>query len=571
MHAALLACALLAPGGDARYLEDFEFVVDTVAQQGAAVKVRDLDWKRAAKRFEPLFRECEDDAQHVRNVMRLLAVLHDSHSGVTDSQVGWDALPSKWDGLYGGGLWFAWDEGRLFVRGIMEGHPLAGTVPLGAALRSVDGWPTWLWLQREKRRVTKYQGASTDHSLFSSMGNRLLPFGEAQQVACVFVEPEKGKDRAATVARWGPGGKAFHPSTATLPEGVEWKEGATAMVLSTDWCARLGYVRITGSMDADTVRAFHRAFDELRDVEAVLLDCRGMGGGGDGQAWEMAGRFFPEGVDNGLHGRIEASGSWQFDGPVVMLQDEVEVSSAETFTWALSETERCVSVGRPTGGWGIIPKRFDCPSGLLSFRLGVNARPTPIGRVQTEGVGWPPDVLVPYGPVLCARPDPTRELGLEALRCLHAGCRRDDVVDAFAELVAGELKDWGRSAKALARKAEGLPSARLADLVERDLEASLAMELALLEGDDVPGDASGVFRRSPRLRERLTAAGKKALVKRLDAALVQSKAERVAQEELLELLDEDFAVEEDARESFLKRHGRSAVARFASERLWGDG
>ena len=35
---------------------------------------------------------------------------------------------------------------------------------------------------------------------------------------------------------------------------------------------------------------------------------------------------------NGLHGRIEASGSWQFDGPVVMLQDETEVSSAETFT-----------------------------------------------------------------------------------------------------------------------------------------------------------------------------------------------------------------------------------------------
>jgi len=116
-------------------------------------------------------------------------------------------------------------------------------------------------------------------------------------------------------------------------------------------------------------------------MEALLLDCRRMGGGTDACAWDMAGRFYPKGVSNGLHGRIAPSGSRQFDGPVVMLQDEVEISSAETFTWAMSETERCVSVGRPTGGWGIIPKGYSCPSGIVSFRLGVNES----GQTVTAG------------------------------------------------------------------------------------------------------------------------------------------------------------------------------------------
>ena len=215
-------------------------------------------------------------------------------------------------------------------------------------------------------------------------------------------------------------------------------------------------------MNAETVTAFHRAMDALHGVDALLLDCRWMGGGSDHSAWEMTGRFFPEGVNNGLHGRIEASGDWQFDGPVVMLQNESEVSSAETFTWAMSETERCVSVGRPTGGWGIIPNRFDCPSGLVSFRLGVNARPTPIERVQTEGIGWPPDVLVPLGPVFCAEDDPVRAIGLEVLRVLAAGVSVEEARKLFSGLMSGSISDYEKRASKLAKKIDGWNPSALA-------------------------------------------------------------------------------------------------------------
>jgi len=575
-RAAALACALLAPllaapaaGKDSRYVEDLEFIARTVAQRYAALRSKDIDWKEEVKRARPAFEACADDVEHAGNVMRLLAVLRDSHTGVTRGPAGWEALPSKWDGLYGAGLWFAWEEGRVMLRGSMEGHALAGALAPGSALVAVEGLPAWLVLEREKRRITTWSGSSSDHSLFSSMGNRFLPFGQKREIEAEFMDPERRGVRKLTVARWGPGGGAFTPSSATLPPQVPWQEGACAGFLVVDWCPRLGYLRITGGMNAETARAFHAALDALAGAEAILLDCRGMGGGGDGAAWEMAGRFFPAGADNGIHGRIEASGGWQYDGPLVMLQDESEVSSAETFTWAMSETERCVSVGRPTGGWGIIPAGFQCPSGLVDFRLGVNDRPTPIRGLRTEGVGWPADVRVPYGPVLCARPDPVREVGLEVLRALHGDNPLDQVRAAFAGLFAGEVEGFRKQAARLARKAAGWSPEPLARRVLDDLEAELELELELLRSDDVPApDVEGAARRLETLAARARAAGLKGPLKKLESEVRALRAERSAQGALLETLGADFAPGERAREAFLDRHGKTRTGRFAREVLW---
>src|SRR6185436_2228489 len=79
------------------------------------------------ERMRPLFAACTSDAEHVKNVMRLLAVLRDSHTGVTDTSVDGKLLPSKWDGLYGGGLWIGWDQGLLVVMGLphADGRPAA--------------------------------------------------------------------------------------------------------------------------------------------------------------------------------------------------------------------------------------------------------------------------------------------------------------------------------------------------------------------------------------------------------------------------------------------------------------
>src|SRR5688572_3144615 len=477
MAATALTCGVafalgVAAPGDKKYLQDFEFLADTVKREYAALKTKQIDWDAVVKAFRPRFEKCAGDVEHVKNVMELLATLKDSHTGVLETKVGWNELPSKFEGLYGGGLFFGFDQGKFVLRGLMPGHTLASSLPVGSVLVGANEEPAWLALGRERRRVAAFQGLSSDHSFYASLANKLLPFGEAKQIECEFLLPE-GKTKKVQVNRWGPGGRAFDFVGQFLPEGVVHAEGAVATMLPK----KVGFLKITGSQDAATVKAFHAAFDTLKGMEALLLDCRSMGGGGDDSAWEMCGRFFSKAANNGRNGQIEPSGSWQFDGPIVMLQNEVQVSSAETFAWAASETKRTVSVGRPTGGWGIIPKRFSLPSGLAEFRLGVNDRPTPITGVHTEGVGWPPDVLVPFGPVVSAwagsgraakakkddpAPDPVMALGLEILAVMQAGVATDDARAGFRALAEGDVAAFRAFAKKAGAKAKDLEAEKLA-------------------------------------------------------------------------------------------------------------
>ena len=66
--ALFLGSALAVAAGDPRYVDDFEFIRSTVAQKGAAVHVRKLDWKAICDRFEPRFASASTDADHVKNV-----------------------------------------------------------------------------------------------------------------------------------------------------------------------------------------------------------------------------------------------------------------------------------------------------------------------------------------------------------------------------------------------------------------------------------------------------------------------------------------------------------------------
>jgi hypothetical protein len=578
--AAVLSTLLVA--GGSKYLDDYEFLVETVKKEAAAVACKHLDWDALAKPMKPRFEKCASDVDHVKNVMALLALLQDSHTGVLETKVDEKQLPAKFDGLYGGGLWFGWEGGRIVLRGIMEGHALATTLPLGSVLLTVGGEPVWYALARERRRVASSQGISSDHSFFGSLGNKLLPFGEQKQIAIEVLLPD-GKERRFDVARWGPNGKAFYPGPDLLPEGIEWKEGATAGYLAASSlpatlsgatsaktaAKKVGYLHVTGGMDGATVKAFDAAFDSLKGMEALLLDCRGMGGGDDDCAWTMCGRLFSKGADNGRNGRIAPSGSWQFDGPIVMLQDENEVSSAETFTWALSETGRAVSVGRPTGGWGIIPKKFELPSRLASFRLGVNDRPTPIRNVHTEGVGWPPDLVVPFGPKLVEfgggkHPDPVRALGLEILGLLKSGVAIEETRAAFHALGEGDVAGFRAFAKKAAAKAKEFDGEKLAKLFSDDLAAEIALESAALAAasDERPPDALGLARRLPRLLARARASGFIDKATALEAASKRLAPEAAAQEALLRALDDSFNFSDKSREAFFAKYGTTRTAKF---------
>ncbi len=544
------------------YLKDFTFIKKTVAARSASLKKRKIDWEGACRAAEPLFRNCASHADHVKNVRKLLALLSDSHSSVVRSSVSSKELPSKWDGLYGGGLWFAWENGRIMLRGVMERHSLSKSLPAGSTLVKIEETPAWLIMAREKARITRYTGSSSDHSLFSSMGNRMLPFGEKRTLSLTFLTPEL-QFKTVKVDRWGPGGKAFYPYTVQLPDGLEYQRGAVSTMLSFPWCKKVGYLRITGSMDTATAASFHKAFDALKGMEALILDCRGMGGGSDLPAWEMAGRLFPKQIAYGAGRTLSPSGSWQFPGPVVMLQDETEVSSAETFTWAVSETGRVVSVGRYTGGWGIIPRVFKCPSGLVDFRLGVVDRRTPLRGILTEGIGWPPDICIPYGPVFCGMKDPARTVAMDVLSLLHAGVDRKSTVGLYQSLFSGQIKSFQKSALKLKSRISGWKPESLQQLVLKDIKATCAVELALLKHPQagVPGmvDAAGRFK---ALSVKAKNAGLSTAARSLQAALSAARREIAAQKTAVKLFDFEPDVQKTAAALFLKKYGRTRIGAF---------
>lgn len=579
--AAFAAASGATVAADARYVDDWKFLATTIkgGYAGFACKPH-LDWDAITKRFEPRFAKCSNDVDHVRNVMELLAALEDSHTGVLDHPVDAKQLPSKWDGLYGAGLCVGFDGGKWVVRGAMPGSPLADSLPPGALLLEVGGLPAWYAMGREQRRVARFQGLSSDRSFWASLCNKAFPFGEANTVAARFLLPDDpGKPRKVELPRWGPGGKSFDFVGLYLPPGVARADGAVAAKWPQPWSNSVGFLKIAGGQDAATVKAFHAAFDSLQGIDALLLDVRGMGGGSDDCAWEMCGRLFPKAVGNGRHGRLEPSGTWQFDGPVVMLQDEMEVSSAETFTWTLCETKRVISVGRATGGWGIIPKSFALPSGLAKFRLGVHWRKTPITDASTEECGWPADVALPYGPLLLGwsseerdeTPDPALELGRLVLRTLHAGVAIEEARGGFAALAAGNVAAWSAFEKKAAAKSKELPGEKLGKRFVDDLEAELAQEQAALKDEELPPDWIGAARRLPGLLARAKAAGIAAKAAPLEKLVKAAKAEIAAQQALLDLhADPDPAAINDAarRKEWLAKHGATRTGAWVKGKLW---
>ena len=108
------------------------------------------------------------------------------------------------------------------------------------------------------------------------MSFQLFPFGEKRTLPATFVNPG-GEVVDVDLPRWGPGGRGLSRAAVTLPEGLEARGNVVSMTIDDD----LGYVRILGGMDAETQEAFFEAVDGLFGVKGILLDCRGMNGGGD--------------------------------------------------------------------------------------------------------------------------------------------------------------------------------------------------------------------------------------------------------------------------------------------------
>lgn len=148
----------------------------------------------------------------------------------------------------------------------------------------------------------------------------------------------------------------------------------------------IGYLRINRFAE-QTMEEMRKGYAALGNVEGLILDLRGNGGGLLTQAIEMAGFFLPrKSLITTTSGRKEqpynhfSKGKGVYtSGPLVILVDENSASASELVAGALQDYDRAVIIGRQTFGKGLVQKQIMLDDGS-AVRITTSHYYTPGGR-----------------------------------------------------------------------------------------------------------------------------------------------------------------------------------------------
>ncbi len=140
-----------------------------------------------------------------------------------------------------------------------------------------------------------------------------------------------------------------------------------------------------GSNYRSTTRDVDNIITELKseNIDALILDLRGNGGGSLTEAVQLTGLFIDEGpvvqVQNS-NSRIEVhrdrDSDVSYQGPLVVLIDRFSASASEIVAGAIQDYQRGIIVGEPTFGKGTVQQLFD----LNRFR---SSRGAKLGQLKT--------------------------------------------------------------------------------------------------------------------------------------------------------------------------------------------
>lgn len=153
-----------------------------------------------------------------------------------------------------------------------------------------------------------------------------------------------------------------------------------------------------------------RLLNELKadEVEGVIVDLRGNGGGSLPEAIALSGLFIDQGPVVQIRyesGRIDieknTDGIVHYDGPLTVMVDRFSASASEIFAAAMQDFNRAVIIGEQTFGKGTVQQHrslrrvydfFENPLGAVQFTTGKFYR---INGGSTQHLGVKPDVLYP--------------------------------------------------------------------------------------------------------------------------------------------------------------------------------
>jgi C-terminal processing protease CtpA/Prc len=354
-------------------------------------ELKGIDWDAMVERYRPQIETAGTEREYYATLERMLAGLNDGHTGVTPPL-------ARIEGCFFGTTREI--EGQAVVVKV-GGSGLEAGLTIGSAVLTVDGEPLAEALETVDPRLLV---GSTARQRRSHAFQFLLhtPFGETRDVT---FETPSGEQRTATLAC---------PEDAAAAADVDrggdiWdllRPVAEREVVSRRLPSGVGYVRVP-TFGTDLVSDFDAALNEMLDAPGLILDVRGNGGGNSAYADQMAGRLLGEPFAYGrdTYAARLPTRAWRkwmtfrvtprepvHTGPVVVIMEGSNFSSAEQFLVSLVDSGRVQTVGRATGGGSGNPMVFRLPGGRdvrFSTANFVRNDGTPI-----EGVGLVPDVPV---------------------------------------------------------------------------------------------------------------------------------------------------------------------------------
>lgn len=153
-----------------------------------------------------------------------------------------------------------------------------------------------------------------------------------------------------------------------------------------------------GRFDRESAEWFVKSLEENREAKKLVLDLRGNVGGERTALLRIAGALVGKesvGRSTARRGRVtewRGTGKVLFQGPMVVLTDELTASAGEILAGALQERGQAKVMGRTTMGSVLVMIRRGLPGGG-QLRLSVEDFVLPSGK-RLEGVGVKPDQLM---------------------------------------------------------------------------------------------------------------------------------------------------------------------------------
>ncbi|MCK6481495.1 MAG: hypothetical protein HUU06_08605 [Planctomycetaceae bacterium] len=388
----LLALLSLAPSPPKPAVEDAAFALDHLERKaGHFFRTKGIDWRRVRAEIGKAAAKAEGNQAHYEVLVRLLARLRDGHASVRPAE---SLKDLAWPGPKlerGPGLFLCVNGPRILVKSSWGGAEASGITP-GTEVVEIDDLPARKWLDRRIAEISDTHSFSTDQQAEYFACHWGLA-GEAGSTLKVKGRTPDGKSKQATLTRNTggivPNGPVFPP------EGLQTlgrqSHGRTK--------SGLGYIHLRDT-PGDLPGQVDAMLESIGDVPGLLLDFRANGGGGfDHEAF--MGRFVAKGRTlDGDGVRYESAGERPFAGPVVVIVDAGVRSAGETASGIFKEDGRARMIGESaTAGMSSSKETVELPSKLFSLYFSVASNKGRFnGGRGIEGIGVPPDEVVPYAP-----------------------------------------------------------------------------------------------------------------------------------------------------------------------------